>query len=418
MPPDPVSSASLTGMTETNHDGGPVWRLACSILALACVPLALFAAYDSAIAYWATQPSDAAPSVLRDSVRLRWNEVERRSIDSAWLAANRTRAKALALAQLRASPLNSSALRELGQIASLNNPNAGLDQFRAAERVTRRDGLNQLALIRAAAQAGDIADGMRHYDRILLPAPAAQDTLFPTLAQAIVSAEVRKPLAAFASRPWFSQFLGRAIDLGADPGAALDLYVRGSRAMASGDRRAVGLRLVIQMLDHDRLSEARTIAATIPGVGPTLRDQFALTALTANPALAPLTWKLANDEAVESALIPHGQLAIRVASGRPAIVAERLMLAAPGSYTLAHDVWYDQGEAAAELTWKVTCKAGKKLAMLRVPATPGRHRFSARIEIPADCGAQSWQLTATPQDIQSTSSVTIEALSLVPLLHD
>ncbi|WP_295634761.1 hypothetical protein [Novosphingobium sp.] len=326
------------------------------------------------------------------------------------------------MAQLRASPLNSSALRALGLIAAMNKPGAGPNAdpeagfalFRAAERVTRRDGLAQLGLIRAAEQAGDMADGMRHYDRILTTAPAAEDSLFPTLARAIDHIEVREPLAALAARPWFGRFLGRAIDFGADPAAVVDLYRRGFRTMQSSDKQAIGLALTTQLVDRGRLPEARAVAATIPGIGSAVRDQFALIAMTVNPSLAPLAWKLTNDEAVETSLAASGRLTIRISNGRTGIVAQRLMLAAPGSYTLSHDVTYDPGEAAADLAWTIICKSGKQLAALRVPAKPGHNRFSARIDVPADCGAQSWQLTATPEDIQSTSTVAIDHLSFVP----
>lgn len=409
----------MTRMAEPGPGAGPVWRWTLRIGALLCAPLALFAGHDSAIAYWATQLPESVPVALRDAVELRWTEVERRSIDPAWVGANRVRAKASALSQLRASPLTASALRELGLIASRKVADAGAEQFRNAERVTRRDALNQLELIGVASRAGDFADGLRHYDRILLTTPEASAALFPTLATALVDPEVRKPLATFAGREWFSQFLVAAIDLGADPAAAVDLYTRTARTIPRAEKQRVGLKLVTQLSGGGRLAEARGIAATIPGIGPAVRDQFALTASTSNPSLAPLTWTLHNDEAVESIFNPPGQLVIRVASGRSSIVAERLMLAGPGSYSLSHDVSDASGGATAGLTWTVTCTHGQALPIVRVPTQQlpgdrGRHRFSARIDVPTGCGAQSWQLTATPEDIQSTSSVTIEKLALVP----
>ena len=403
-------------MAET--DAGPVWRWSLRIVALLCAPLALFAARDGAIAYWATQLPASVPVALRDNAELRWAEVERRSIDPGWVAANAVRAAAAARSQLRVSPLTASALRELGRIASLKTEDAGAAQFRYAERVTRRDALNQLELIGAASRAGDFADGLRHYDRILLTTPEAQKVLFPTLATALIDPEVRKPLATFAAREWLSQFLAAAIDLGADPAAAVDLYARVVGTMPRAEQQRVGLKLVAQLPGRGRLTDARRIAATIPGVGPsaggTLLDQFALTTASANPALAPLTWKLHNDEAVESTFNPPDQLVIRVSSGRPSLVAERVTLAQPGRYRLSHDVSHVAGEAAAGLTWTVTCTNGPALPIVRVPTQPGRYRFSVRIDIPPGCGAQSWQLTATPEDIQSTSSVTIERLTLVP----
>ena len=409
-----MTGMAETGPGETVPDAGPAWRWTMRIVALLCAPLALFAARDGAIGYWATQLPESVPVMLRDNVELRWADVERRSIDPGWVAANRDRANASALSQLRASPLTASALRELGRIASLKVADAGAGLFRDAERVTRRDALNQLELIGVASRAGDFADGLRHYDRILVTAPAAQGALFPTLATALVDPEVRKPLATFAAREWFSQFLAAAIDLGADPAAAVDLYARAAGTMPRAEQQRVGLKLVAQLSGRGRLAGARGIAATIPGFGPAMRDQFALTASSANPALAPLTWKLHNDEVVESTFNPPDQLVIRVSSGRPSLVAERLMLAGPGSYILSHDVSHDAGEATAGLTWTVTCTNGPALPIVRVPPPQGRYRFSARIDIPGGCGAQSWQLTATPEDIQSTSSVTIARLALVP----
>lgn len=406
-------------MAEFSPDAGPVWRWNLRIVALLCAPLALIAAHDGAIGYWATQLPESVPVALRDNVELRWTEAELRSSNPGWAAANRVQAKAAALSELRASPLTASALRELGRIASLKVADAGKGEFRLAERVTRRDALNQLELIGVASRAGDFADGLRHYDRILLTTPAAQTTLYPTLATALIDPQVRKPLATFAGREWFSQFLAAAIDLGADPAAAVDLYARTAGTIPRAAKQRVGLKLVAQLSGRGRLAEARGIAAAIPGIGSAVRDQFAVTNTTSNPALAPLTWTLHNDEAVESTFNPPGQLVIRVSSGRPSLVAERLMLAQPGSYSLSHDVSHDAGEAAASLTWTVTCTHGPALPIVRVPTQPapagrGSNRFSARIDVPAGCGAQSWQLTATPEDIQSTSSVTIARLALVP----
>ena len=407
-------SRSLTA-TEVRHRGGAfAWRLGFRLAALLCGPVAVWAAYDSAVAYWLQQPPMSVPAVLQANTALRWAAVQDRLTDQGWLAANQPQVKAAALAHLRESLLDSSALRALGQIEAVNVPSGGVTQFRNVERVTRRDGLNQLQLIGIAQQAGDFADGMRHYDRLLVTAPDAAETLFPTLAKAIAFPEVRDPLAAYASREWFVRFLLVAIDRGADPAAVVDLYAQTRRVLAQSARQSVGLRLVAQLLAAARLADARNVAATIPGYGPALRDQFAISTVTANAALAPLAWTLHNDEAIETTLTAPGQLAVRIANGRPSIVAERLMLTDPGRYLIAHDVRYDSGESAAALTWTVTCTNGGKIVTLPVPVAPGRHRFSAAIDIPDGCGGQTWQLSATPEDALSASSVTIDGLSLVP----
>lgn len=390
-----------------------MWRGAMRLLATACLPLAGLGAYDSAVAYWSNRGGDPQAAMLASAPSVRWGNLEPLTHDAKWLSENRATARSAALALLREAPLNATALRALGTIAVLDGKGNGTSQWRTAERITRRDVATQLALIEFDGRTGDIVDGMRHYDHLLRSAPETESVLFSTLADAITYDDVREALVAYGDRPWFQRFLAAACRDGSNPAPLIDLYRRALPAIGPAVRRTVGLGLAGYLVRIGRHDEARSITTSIPGFVDRGFDTLDMNAGTTDASYAPFAWTLRNDEAVTSDLGRDGRLSIRVISGRTMPVAERTMLTAPGRYLLSHAVVAQPGDPIAALTWEVTCQDSRTLIQFHVSPSDKTGQFKTTIDIPPDCLAQTWHLSATPEETQSASSVTLSRISLV-----
>lgn len=390
------------------------WQWLSRGLALACLPLAFAATYDSAVAYWAAGSGMRVPAILANDPRVRWAGTEPRTRVPGWLVEHGPEARQAAIGMLRIAPLDSGAVRTLAAIAEVERSGGGTAGFRLAERVTRRDAATQLALIGAAGESGDIREGLTHYDRMLRTAPNTETVLFPTLNRAIAYDTVRAPLAAYSGRDWFVRFIGRAAGENPDPGVVKDLFNRAYSGLGPVARKSVGLALAARLLHSARLAEARTVAARVPGFAEHKLDDFGITTGTTDASFAPFAWTLRNDETVTTDLTNGGALAVRVNSGPTRSVAERTTLTPPGRYLLALRMDATPGEPIPTLIWKGTCNDGTSIAELRIPAQPGSSRFSAPIEIPATCAGLAWQLSATPEETQAPSSIAISNIVLIP----
>ena len=81
-----------------------------------------------------------------------------------------------------------------------------------------------------------------------------------------------------------------------------------------------------------------------------------------------------------------------------AVLAEQLLLLAPGRYQLAMDIGGPLGEGA-EIAWTLTC-APRTEPIFRLPVA-GKGRLAGSFSVPPGCSAQRLQLTATARSFPS-----------------
>ena len=381
------------------------WR---RLLFLGMAALAAFAASrDAALAWRLTEPVSVRPAPGADPrLRLRWTE--NYLADPQQLQTNSAEVRHAARQVLAITPFNARAMRQLGVVAGLARQDGGKTEFLLAERISRRDLVSQFALIDIAALGGDVEGTLRHYDRALLVNGGAGAALFPVLSQAVADAEVRSALQRYAKRKWFATFLEAADQQVADPQTLVTLLAEVRARIPAAEAQAATSRLLARLVRDGSYASARDLLRTIPDVPAGAIEPLGFSATTIDPRLAPLSWSINNDSAVEAGLDRDVFIA-RIAPERTATIAERTTLLAPGHYVLSQQIEAEAGAPRARLDWTVTCLAGGQPPILAAEATLATARFS----VPAGCGAQRWQLRGTGELAQAASAARVTKLVLV-----
>ncbi len=315
---------------------------------------------------------------------------------------------------LRHSPLDARAMRQLGLVAELGRPGSGFAAYALAERISRRDLPTELALIDATARQGAAATvTLRHFDHALSVYPSVAAQLFGPLASELGDADVRKALAAYAARPWLRTFLSEAPDHDVAPHALMDFYAELSGKVPAAPMQAGAVRMVAWLAANGQHAALAGFAASMPGLAPGALEPIGFTPVTTDPALAPLSWKLRNDEEVAAEPEADG-LAIRIAPESTAIAASRLTFLRPGSYAIGQAIAFAPGVPHARLEWEVAC-LGAPDAPIWQAALPGKDTvatdLAAPLVVPAACPAQQWRLRAAGEGSQFAAAATISGLA-------
>src|SRR6218665_4028830 len=148
-------------------------------------------------------PGARAPAVL--AARLGVSEAK---------AADRAKARALAVTALERSPSEVSASRTLGILEALENRDSAAQRlFDYSEKLTRRDVTTQLWMIEERARQNDVPGALRHYDRALRTSPDRWQTLIPVLVKAASDPAIEGELAPLLQKrpPWRDQFLAEFV---------------------------------------------------------------------------------------------------------------------------------------------------------------------------------------------------------------
>ena len=385
-------------------------RLLCSLFA---VLLAVIVGRDAALAHWRAAGAGTAPRILAEDPALRLRLADSRLAEGASLQGEAPSIHQAAIALLRQSPLDASALRRLAVIENLRSAGEGHGLVVLAEKVSRRDLTSELLLIDTAAEHDDLAATLRHYDHVLSVYPAARQQLFPLLASEMGEPDVRKALVPMASRPWLRDFALNAVDYDVAPAALMDFYGELAGKIPVTELQAGAVRVVRWLQTNNQSAAIGTFANRIPGMVPHAFDQLGFTATTLDPRLAPLSWALTLGDAIDAE--SDGQtLTIRVAPENAGWAASRLTFLQAGQFEVTQTVAYAAGAPSAQLEWQVTCPDTKLVPLWQESLQPvaGRATTVSRFTVPSTCPVQSWGLKATAARSQFPSMARIVSLAL------
>lgn len=151
---------------------------------------------------------------------------------------------------------------------------------------------------------------------------------------------------------------------------------------------------------------ARTLYAR--AVGPLPQAQLGDWA--PGPPPDPLSWRFPAGKGGAAEPSPGGPLRLVYYGREEAVLAERLLLLAPGRYRLGQRL---EGRVpAGAFEWRLTCLEGNRtLATLSVRGGRGQGDWL----VPAGCPAQKLQLVGRPGDVPVTVNVTLSDLALSPV---
>lgn len=383
-------------------------------IAAATIPLAALVMLQAMLGFWRAHPHGEVPRMLRQDPRIALARNENLAASRDLFAKHTAQVRREALVVLAHTPLDVVAMRQLAMAADFDAPAKAPALVALAERISRRDLATQVYLIDAAAARGDHAEALRHYDRALSAHPVARAALFAPLARAIAEPEVRAAVARHAGRPWFEAFVTNADSHGATPGAIVALLQSARGGLPRAQFEDMATLLLEKLVSAGRLAEASALASEVQGNATNALGSIEFSPATTDRRLGPFAWNLQTDELVETALGGDGELRASILPARAALAAERITVFPPGSYEFYQDLTYDNVSPRAAVTWELRCGGNRApLWKQRLPASPGRITYRARLTIPDSCSGQEWKLTVAADETQFPSIVQVGALRLI-----
>lgn len=333
---------------------------------------------------------------------------------------DRQHAGELARLALRQDPTAVTAVSTLGLNAQLRGDTQGARRlFTYAEKLSRRDLPTQLWAIEDAVERDDIAGALRHYDIALRTKRQSGNLLFPVLAAASATPQVRAELVkTLAAKPlWADGFIAYIAANSTDPRstAALFLGVRGAGLAIPEGAHA---RVINALLSGGFTEDAwRYYAAVRRGVDRRRsRDQrFA----GADQALTAFDWVPINGSGMNTS-IQRGEKGGIFDFMAPASIGgpllQQVQMLPPGTYSIeGHGSGIDV-EPGAQPYWALTCRSdGHELGRVVLPnSAQADGNFSGSFTVPAGCQVQVLTLMARASEGVSGLSGQIDRVQLAP----
>lgn len=365
---------------------------------------------DAAAAYLA-YPHDAEAVSKAYSQQLTKNPAFQPSADDA----------ANARAALLARPLAPRLLYLLA-IQSGTSGKAALEPalMRLADRVSRRDPLNQVWLIEDEVGKGDVVGALRHYHAAMTVGPELQPMLLPVLASAIAYPEIRAALRPYIANhaDWVPALLEQAAaTTGSDDLADLVLPVAGSLTPPVYDHARASVMTSLALGGRADLAFAFA-SRTLPDLKSSDLRNAGFSPASSDPRMGSLAWSFPQTDLITSSLHDDGSLTAEIGQLAHGTLATRDMPVAPDtSYEFIQDVSRDGGSAKARLAWSGTCisrSGGTKIWDQEVPATSQQMTFRSVIKVPEDCHLLRLTASVDGADSQVNSSLKIVNIKFGP----
>jgi hypothetical protein len=327
---------------------------------------------------------------------------------------------------LDAQALNPRALRQLATFvdgAGVQSPNAGklLD---LGVKLSRRETGTQILQIERLAVTDDISSVLQHYDVALTVDSQLSEKLFPILASAIEDPAINAQFSPYLSldRPWMPLFVRYKFDHDTTS-SALESAAMNRRALpVPGDFSQYVQYVFGRAIGMNRIEQARRLFS---------KYRIADPALLTSPAIAPApeagrglvaAWNLYQYPDIASEIWHDDDtdrygLRISLASSGSGVVASKLLLLAPGRYTLNvayGEVSMKQGTTAA---WRIKCAnaTGEPIIWRSIGAPPQSGAMLLQsVDIPARCGAQTLELFVSGASAAQDNRLDVTKIDLIP----
>lgn len=393
-------------------------RISLSILAVASVAAAYEAATFSYFSYLrhaspraanALRPQDGLALLARVNLDVERNPSQLISPRDA-LAAR---------ASLVERPLNEGALRILGSYYDgLRSERRADAAMLLADKVSRRDMLNQLWLIERSVARDDVPGAIRHYHSALSVHPELGGILFPVLSKALAFGEVRNALRPFlaSGATWMPAFL-TAASTQANISDLEDFTMPVAAALKGETYQTAAATIIQRLAVAGKTQSAFNFAAKIaPDIKREAIENFGLSGATRDPRLGRLSWSLSQADGINSSVTDNGALTASLTPPFSGEVATRDVLVNPGQrYQLTQQIVYEGNSERPQVRWSASCVKENSTDLFwddYAPRNSNEISYKSNIDVPEGCPVVRFILFATSPDSQGDFTFTINNLRL------
>ena len=306
------------------------------------------------------------------------------------------------------SPLAPEPFLVRGVEAQLSgHPSLAREAFLAAKL---RDGRSIPARYFLAEQyfrSGDAAHGLREIALLARMVPNGVAGLAPFIATYAKDGRNRPQLLSlFRSAPQLEE--AALTTLAADAGNAdlvLELANSSNRPPLWADR------LLGTLVAAGQFEKAHGIWARLAHIAPSSSQLVFDPGFRGSNAPPPFNWTLTSSTVGLAERQPGGRLHVIFYGQEDGVLANQLLVLAPGRYRLAMDLTGDLSHAGS-LSWTVTCAASNTaLGSLRLSDSKLAPQ-GVMFDVPADCPAQQLQLVANAPELPQQADITVSGLNL------
>jgi hypothetical protein len=393
---------------------GVISAMRAALIAIAALALAWFAWRDARLAIELGRALAGEQFVSASAPELAQRRINLLTIYSGTLSAADARAiEDLAIKRLEDDALDAVALRTLALVDSERDESH--DLLGLAHRLSRRDALTEVALLNRAVMLGDPAKAFAHFDHALSVTPAMGEALLEPYSAAVADRRARRVIARYADRPWFGEFLAKALG-NRDTTADAARMVLDANIDLSGPDDARLSAVLSQLAAAQRHDLARQVAVRLGRIDEAVFGTFSLARATLDPRITPYSWRI-TELGGTTWSVDRG-LSIMLDPDRSTIVLERLTMLGPGRYRLTQTIGEAGSGPVPLLTWQMACvtSAGQTSAWRQpVPVSEQLVTYASVVTIAPDCRTQNWQLRAIASDRQTRASLRLARIELVRL---
>lgn len=328
-----------------------------------------------------------------------------------------TRASELALAALKANPLEGRAYRVLGEIAEhRGDPQGALKLYQIASIRSPRDLATHFWLERRYLAEGKLAGALRQVDLMLRIEPRTQDSQFPLLQSLAALPQAHAALAELLAQspPWRETFL-LGLSAQAQDSLAIAPFM-GRLRLSPGGLSEAELSAWVERLSKDqRWGEAYlTWAATLPSEQQSELGNLFNGGFEREPSNSGFDWRFSRVPGAyierESGQGVTGGFALRISfEGRRVAFqhVSQLLALSPGRYRLAGRSRADGLRNERGLVWTVFCADTNQSLVDTEPLTgqtPWRPFLKSFVVPTEGCGGQ-WLRLAVPARVAAEQRI-------------
>lgn len=394
-PARPLNAARRTGKA-----------LVLVLVGLVLVPVALF---ESASQMPGGRASPIQLPLLTTPAVLNVDAGDRARILRAQITADERKTYAkLGARRLAGEPLDPTAL----WLFSLEQKPAGARRsLELANKVSRRERVVQLELMRTKALAGDLRAGLTHLDRVLTVSPLAGPQILRSIAAGLSGPELVRLFKPYEQRPWFAELLQQTVEVAPRAENAAELLLQ-SRLELEDLPQTLLPKILTRLAMAGDFSSAEKLVNRFVGIKARDLERFGPELSNSVEQARPLTWTLSNGSDIESELTANGVI-VEVGRDETGVAMTRITGIEPGAYSLVQDV--ESSREDLGMVWKLQCLEGavfKQVWSQRIPVGQRKQTYQLNFSIPSTCRVQNWEVLVSNQSGSGQGQIAISNLKL------